>query len=200
MQKFKRRLRHAEKKVLLHYVRYARKHRDSHRLPIALFVLLFFDAFLVVIPSMLLTAAAITITPRKWKLFASIFVIAALANHYVMYLLGKTLPQHWILQVIDHMGMSTLWSSALQAVLDYGRYATLVGGLFPLPTQLITLSIGMAESQTLQLGIVERPSIGLALFFAVIGHSIKIFIFAALVRYGWVKLERKVAPKAEAIS
>jgi hypothetical protein len=194
-QRFSRWFKHAEKRVLVGYIRYARAHRESNKLPLILFLLLFFDAFVMVIPSMLLTAAAVTITPRKWKLFAGLFVIAVVANNAVTYVMGKWLPNSFILKVVENMGITPLWESALNAILDYGKYATLVGGFFPLPTQLVTMIIGMAESQSLQLGVERAPHIGVALAFAAVGHGIKIYVFAALVRYGWVKFEQRVAQK-----
>lgn len=197
-----RKLRHAEKKILVGYVRYARRHRDSNRLPFILFGLLFFDAFVMVIPSMLLTAAAITITPRRWPLFCSLFVVAVVANNTVTYWMGKFLPHETILSIINYFGIIELWQSALEAILHYGKYATFLGGFLPLPTQLVTMILGLAEQQALSLAdhaqaghVIEIPSIQIALAFAALGHGLKIFIFGGLVRYGWVKLEQKVAQK-----
>ena len=194
-QRFFRWFKHAEKKVLIGYIRYARAHRESNRLPVILFGLLFIDAFVMVIPSMLLTAAAVTITPRRWKLFAGLFVLAVMANNTVTYFMGKLLPNEMILKVVDQMGATPLWESALNAILEYGKFATFIGGFLPMPTQLVTMILGMAENQSLQLGHSQPPSIVVALAFAALGHGIKIYLFAALVRYGWVKIEQKVEKK-----
>lgn len=177
-------------------MRYARRHRESNRLPLILFGLLFLDAFVIVIPSMLLVAGAITITPRRWALFCSLFILAVLCNNTTTYFLGLHLPQKVIVSAVDFMNLRILWESALQGIIDYGKYVTFVGGFLPLPTQLVTMIIGMAEAQSIQLGRhVARPSIIEALLFAGLGHGIKIFIFGWLVRSGWVKLEKRVATK-----
>ncbi len=190
-----RKMKRAEKKVLIGYIRYARAHRDSNRLPLVLFILLFLDAFLMIIPSMLLTAAAVTITPKRWKLFAFLFILAVTLNNTVTYFMGLLMPANLIFSIVDNMGIVPLWESALQAVLQYGKYATFLGGFLPMPTQLVTMIIGMAEKQSQIMGITQPPSILVALVYGALGHGVKIFVFAGLVRFGWVKLEQKIAAK-----
>jgi len=198
---FFRWLRRREKIILVAYVRYARAHRESNRLPFVLFLLLFLDAFLLVIPSMALTATAVTITPKRWKLFSSIFVLAVLLNNLATYSLGKLLPAKLIVSTIHYLdglwflnwlGIIDLWQNALQAVTKYGAFATFIGGLSSLPTQVITMIIGMAETQSKFLGLTEKHSITIALVGLVLGQGIKIFIFSAVIRFGWLKIEKKV--------
>lgn len=186
-----RKLKHAEKKIFVWWIRLARAHRESNKLPLFLFILLFFDAFVMVIPSILLTAAAVTITPRRWKLFAFTFVMATLTNNLTTYGIGRYFPKAEIFELLNTIGASGLWQSAEQAILDYGKFATLIGGLFGLPTQIITLIIGVADSQALETARADHPAIWLALLFCGLGHGIKMFVVTGLVRYGWVKLERR---------
>jgi len=194
-------LRRREKMILVAYVRYARAHRESNRLPFILFVLLFLDAFMIVIPSMALTATAVTIAPKRWKLFSSIFILAVLLNNLVTYGLGKLVPAKIIVKSIHYLdglwflhwlGIVDLWQSALQAVTKYGAFATLIGGITSLPTQIVTMIIGMAETQNRYLGLHEKHSIAIALVGLVIGQGTKIFIFSAVIRFGWLKIEKKV--------
>lgn len=186
-----RSLKHAEKKILIGWIRFARRHRESNRLPVFLFLLLFFDAFVMVIPSMVLTAAAVTISPRRWLMYAAIFVTAVICNNTVSYFLGRLFPVEQILAVVDWMGLGQLWFAAEEAILSYGKFATLPGGLLGLPTQLITMIIGVADSQAYYSGRAMSASLEEALFYGAIGHGIKMIVICGLVRYGWIKLERK---------
>lgn len=191
INKWKRIIRHSEKKILVGWIRFARAHRDSNKLPFFLFILLFLDAFMIVIPSMVLTAAAVTITPRRWKLFAFCFIGATVLNNFFTYFLGRHVPVAELFNFMSWVGIESLWEAAEDAIRNYGKYATLIGGLIGLPTQLITMIIGVADSQAVFLGKEIKASIGPALFFAGLGHGLKIFCLCGLVRYGWVKLEKK---------
>lgn len=200
MSRFKkniRRLRRLETRVLVAWVRYAKKNRQSQALPVVLFGLLYLDAFVMIIPSSLLVAASITIQPSRWLFFAGLFVLAILANHSSIYILGRVLPPEWISFWVDLFRLEFMFEAALQAITDYGKYATLLGGFLPLPTQLIMLILGLADTQRLYLADLELngeipPTSSMeAILFACIGHGIKITIFALIVRFGWMKLERK---------
>ena len=187
------RIRHGEKKILIAWIRFARAHRESRRLPIFLTLLLFLDAFVIIIPSILLTCAAITITPRRWMLFIGCFVLAVMANNLVAYEIGRFFPARDIHYIVNFLGVQNLWESAEAAIRQYGKFATFIGALAGLPTQLITIMIGIADAQALLLNRSEPPSIGAAILFCGVGHGIKMFLIGGLVRFGWVKLERKVA-------
>ena len=145
----------------------------------------------MVIPSMVLTAAAVTITPRRWWLFAITFTAATACNNYVTYWMGRLVPDQQILNFVMYVGIEDLWFAAETAIREYGKFANLPGGLLGLPTQLVTMIIGIADSQAMFMNDGIKASIGPAIFYGVIGHGIKMFVICGLVRYGWVKLERK---------
>ena len=186
------RIRHGEKKILIAWIRFARAHRESRRLPVILTLLLFLDAFIIIIPSLLLTCAAITITPRRWMLFIGCFVFAVMANNLVTYEIGRVLPASDIHYIVNFLGAQNLWESAEGAIRSYGKFATFFGALAGLPTQLITMMIGIADAQAIYLNRFEHHSILAAILFCGAGHGIKMFLIGGLVRFGWVKLERQV--------
>lgn len=197
--KFNRKLKHAEKKILVGWMRFAKKHRDSEKLPIYLFLLLFLDAFVLVIPSMLLCAAAVTISPRRWFFFGFLFVSATVCNNSVAYFIGRILPAAHLQALFEFLHLDFALELARDAILDYGKYATLIGGLASLPTQVIMALIGLANSQAELASTVEvahRIPFWVAICFVAIGHAIKIWVFCGLIRYGWVKLERRITAKA----
>lgn len=188
-----------ERRVLVAWIRYAKANRQSNVLPFLLFILLYFDAFVMVIPSMLLVAVATTIQPRRWFLFALIFVIAVVGNNSTTYAMGRLLPPDWIFYWVESFGVEFLWEGAVDAVAQYGPFATFIGGFLPLPTQLVTLLLGLADAQRLHLADLNglenlpRTSIGVAIAFAALGHGIKITAFAAVIRYGWHKIENRLS-------
>jgi membrane protein YqaA with SNARE-associated domain len=184
-------LKRAERRVMVGWIRFAQKHRESQILPFALFALLFMDGFLVVIPSMICLVAAVMISPQRWILFAFIFALATAANNSATYVLGRVIPQETLFAFVDSVGLEPLWDSARVAIKHYGSYATLIGALFGLPTQLITMLIGIADTNTLRKGLEFTSSFASAILFAGLGHGIKAFVVSALTRYGWVKLEKK---------
>lgn len=190
-KKISKSMQRAEKRVLIAWIRFARVHRHSKRLIVILFTLLYLDAFVMVIPSMLITAVAVTISPKRWWIFALTFVIATACNNYTTYWIGRLIPDKQILEIVHMVGIQDLWASAENAIRQYGRFANLPGGLFGLPTQLVTMIIGIADSQAMYGKTGIQASIEPALIFGAIGHGIKIFVTCGLVRFGWLKLEKK---------
>jgi membrane protein YqaA with SNARE-associated domain len=193
--RFNRALKHTEKKILVGWMRFAKKHRDSQKLPVFLFLLLFLDAFVLVIPSMLLCAAAVTISPRRWIFFGALFVAATVCNNSVAYYMGRILPAAELNMLFEFLHLDFAWQLAHEAILDYGKYATLIGGIASLPTQLIMALIGLANSQVEIGGTGVNIPFGVAIAFVALGHGIKIWTFCGLIRYGWVKLERRITAK-----
>jgi len=186
-------LRRLQRQALIAWARFARRHRESHWLPIGLFAFLYLDGFLIVLPSMIALIVSVTISPKRWALFATIFVVAFLLNHLTLYVLGRTLPMSLLLQGVEFMGLRAVWNSALEAVADYGKYATFIGAFFSMPTQVIALMMGMADANAKFLnGDLQKASIESALLFAGVGHGIKAYGVALIVRYGWTKFEKKV--------
>ncbi|TVQ78021.1 MAG: hypothetical protein EA369_07875 [Bradymonadales bacterium] len=193
-------LKHFQKKVLVAWVRFARRHRESNFLPIALFIILFFDGFLVVLPSMIMTGAAVTISPRRWRLFAMIFVASMTLNNFAIYWVGRLIPPDLIWFFIDRMGLETVYESADAALQSYGPWAAFIGASISLPTQMITLMIGMADAQLLNVGKEAGLSIYRLVFLAGLGHFIKMMIFCSIIRFGWEKLEARVMKELNGIS
>lgn len=190
-------LQRAERRVLVAWIRYAKKNRESNILPLLLFSLLFIDAFVLVIPSMVLVAVSITIQPRRWVFFSFLFVLAVVANNSTTYWMGRLLPPDLIFSWVQTIQADFLWQQAVEAIAEYGKYATLIGGVMPLPTQLVTMLMGMADAQRLHMADLHllanapKANLGEALIFGAIGHGVKILVFSAVVRFGWVKLEKK---------
>jgi len=185
------RLKRAERKTLVWWIKFARVHRYSVRLPIILFLVLFLDGFLIFIPSTLCLMVAVTISPQRWWIYGLIFAAAATSNNSVTYAIGRSVSPEAIVEFFSYIHLTDLWFSARAALEDYGAYATFVGAIIGLPTQLITALIGTADAKSL----VDNPDgltqFGRALSFAFAGHGLKALLIAGLTRYGWLKLEKK---------
>lgn len=177
-----------ERNVLASWIKFSRRHRKSNRLPVFFGILIFFDGFVMVIPGTLCMIACITISPRRWWLFGLLFPAAAFANNAVTYFLGRIVPHEFFLKIVDTFGIEAFWQSAVNAIRDYGPWATFLGAIFSLPTQMITALIGLADSQAV---MVEgaRPSIGLALILVFFGHLVKTSIISYMTYIGRMKIE-----------
>ncbi|MBN8554784.1 MAG: hypothetical protein J0L93_05005 [Deltaproteobacteria bacterium] len=186
-------LKRVERKILVKWIRFAHAHQDSHWLPVFLFIALFLDGFLMVIPSIVCLIVAVTISPRRWLLFAMILSVAMTLNNVLTYLLGRYLPTDWILTHIQNLNLEPLWNRANHAILDYGVYAGFLGAIAGLPTQLMTAIMGIADAHhTVDASIGPARSIFLpAILFVFMGHLLKGLVIAILTRYGWLKLEKK---------
>lgn len=193
-------MKRIERLVLVWWIRFARKHRNSHLLPLGLFGLLFLDAFVIVIPSLLCLAAAITISPKRWWFFALLFGFATVCNNSVTYWFGRMMPADVIVEFFHSGSFKILWETAEQAIRDYGYFATFFGALLSLPTQVMTLIMGMTDASVLRADPTLESSFFRILVFVFLGHTIKVMIFSAVIRYGWVKLEKKIAREDPRIS
>jgi membrane protein DedA with SNARE-associated domain len=182
-------------KILVWWIRFGHRHQNSHRLPVFLFFFLILDGFLVVIPSILLVIASITISPRRWKLFGLLFTFAATINNIMAYALGRILSPDTIVSLIEKFHFEEAWHSAERALHDYGAYAAFLGALVGLPTQLVMILIGIADAQMLLTGDFSSSSFLQSILFAFLGHLIKGVTIAALTRFGWLKLEKKYGSK-----
>ncbi len=184
--------RRLERKTIVAWIRFARRHQDSRRLPFALFALIFLDGFVVFIPSVVLAVASTTISPRRWYVFALVFALASTANNAVTYWLGKSLPLETIMSGISMFHLEILWQSAQSALQKYGSYATIFGAIIGLPTQLITALIGISDVGVIR----EGPSPFLsAIGFAALGHTIKGSIVTGITRIGWIKIKKRFDPE-----
>jgi len=183
--------RSLEQRILVRWIRFARRHRSSEKLPFYLAGFVFLDAFVLFVPSTLLTALAVTISPKRWLTFVFSFCLAIFLANFTFYLVGRVLPPEQLLEFIQFLKLESLWDSAADAVRNYGAYATFIGSLLGLPTQYVMALIGISDSQALFLGDLERPSVIAALTLLFLGHLIKIGLFCLLVQKGWMKIERK---------
>lgn len=186
-------LKRGERRVLVEWIRFARRHRNSHWLPLGLFGLLFVDAFVLVIPSLLCVAAAITISPKRWIYFCLLFGFATVCNNTVTYYVGRMLPAATIVEFFQSNSLMVMWEAAEGAIRDYDYYATFFGAILSLPTQVMTLIIGMTDASVLRNNPEATSNLARVMLFVFMGHSIKVFALGAVFRYGWVKLERKVS-------
>lgn len=185
-----------EKRVLIAWIRFAKRHRESNRLPVALFILFFLDGFVMVVPSTLVLAAAVTITPRRWILFFIFFAAAATMNNAITYYLGRSFPPHLIEATIVQLHLVSLWESAKSAFHSYGPWASFVGAIIGLPTQLVAAALGIADAKLVAENSDFTGNFARAMFLTFSGHGLKAACIAAIVRFGWVKLERKLAPSS----
>lgn len=185
------RLSRFERKVLVAWIRFARRHRTSNRLPIVLFFILFLDGFLIVIPSSVCVVAAITISPARWFLFGTIFAVGGTLNCTVTYFIGRLIPAESILATISYFHLDHLWQSAQQALHQHGPFAAFIGALIGLPTQMITMILGIADEQALK-GSPDATTVFLqAIAFVLLGNAIKAYAISFLARFGWLRLEKK---------
>lgn len=187
-----------EKKVLRWWMAFARRHRESSVLPVVLLGLLYLDAFVMVIPSTFILIGATMISPKRWWLFAIIFGLATAANNATTYALGRMLSTEEITRFISHfdfgvVDMQSLWGSAQEALKHYGPFATFLGALGFLPTQFITALIGAADAQSATNLIPMSSTFWPAILLSWAGHSVKSFVIAALARFGWMNLEKRLA-------
>jgi membrane protein YqaA with SNARE-associated domain len=148
--KFSRVLKRTERKVLIAWIRFAKKHRQSSRLPALLFLLLFMDGFVMVIPSLVCLVAAVTISPSRWLLFGSLATIAATLNNISTYFLGRVLPSGTLEHLVNYVGLSSMWNEAQLSIHKYGPFSSFVGALLGLPTQMITALVGISDARLLK--------------------------------------------------
>ncbi len=184
-------LKRGERRVLVWWIRFAQKHRDSSRLPIVLFLVLFMDGFTIIVPSTLCLIAATTISPQRWHWFAAIFATAATSNNAVMYFVGQSVPSDFIVRTVEFFHLTTMWASAQTAMYDYGPWATFMGAIIGLPTQMIMAIMGMNDAHLRAMDATMLTSFVPGVTLALLAHSMKAFGIAALARFGWVRLEKK---------
>lgn len=189
-------LKRVERKLLIRWMRFAQAHRNSHRLPFGLFLILLADGFVMVIPSTLCLMAAVTISPARWFLFGSLATLAAFSNNLITYFLGRILPSGTLESLVQWAHLGQLWNSAHEAIHNYGPFAAFIGSLTGLPTQMITALIGISDGEVMRSQIGISSSLVKVASFVLIGHGLKSITIAALTRYGWVRLERKL-PKTQ---
>jgi hypothetical protein len=186
------RFKRLSKKVLFKYIRFARRHHNSHRLPLFLFLFLFLDGFVMVVPSILLLIASVTISPARWFLFGSIFALAGTLNNTVVYFICRWISPDTLVHLIEKFQLENLWQSAERALHHYGSYAAFVGTIIGLPVQMIMAAIGIADEQLLSVDPTASSTFVKTILFAATGHVIKGIAVAGLTRFGWVKLESKI--------
>jgi membrane protein DedA with SNARE-associated domain len=195
--KFITKLKRKEKKLLLAWIRFSRDHRDSSRLPLVFFILLFVDGFVMIVPSIVCLIAAVTITPKKWSLFAGLAVVASILNNVVIYFIARMVPVNLILHVITTFKLDLLWIKAKEYLAAYGSFSTFMTSMLGLPTQMVTALIGMTDAEIFKGHFAQTSTLFIhAAFFAFLGSSLKLFCVAGAVRFGWVKLEKKFGKEA----
>ncbi len=189
--KFKTWVKKTERRVLEWWMDFAHRHQHSHILPFALFLVVFSDAFIVIIPSTLCLIMAVTISPRRWLLFVFCFAVAATLNNVATYLIGRSLPAHEIHEWIISLHIRETYESAKEALQTYGPSAAFLGALIGLPTQMILGVLGMNDSQLGFQGWAVSAAFLKAILYVFCGHLLKTMFFGAVTRYGWLKLEKK---------
>ncbi len=179
-----------ERRLLVKWIRFAQAHRESNILPLALFMILFLDGFVIFIPSALCLIAATMISPHRWILFGILFAVATTSNCVALYFVGRIVPIDQVIALFAHFNIEWMWDSATEALRHYGPYATFVGAIIGLPTQLIMALIGAADASALSEGQIGNQFV-LATSLTFSGQIIKSMTFAGLTRFGWVRLEKR---------
>lgn len=167
------------------------KHRNSSWLGIGLFITLFMDGFMMIIPSTLCLIAAVTISPFRWMTFGMIFAVAATLNNGMTYWVGRLIPVQEIVDRLHWIGIQAMLDRSAEALQAYGPFATFISALLGLPAQMVTLLVGAADAKLFHDYTGMSSSFLIAMIFSFSGHFIKAMAIAGLTRYGWVKLERK---------
>lgn len=186
-----KKIRRLERRVMVAWIRFARRHRDSHILPIALFFIIFFDGFVMIIPATVILIAAITISPRRWVLFSILFALAATLNNAATYFIGRHISPQFILNLVSTFHVEILWTEAQEALQQYGPSGAFIGAMIGLPTQMMTALIGMADARSALDSIVPTSTFAHAISMVFVGHTIKCHLIAGLTKFGWVRLEKK---------
>lgn len=200
---FIRRVRHklsrTSLKILIAWIRFSHRHSESPKLPLFLFLFLIADGFVMVIPSILLLIASITISPRRWGIFGIIFATAATLNNALVYLICRLVSPDEIVLFVERFHLEDFWQSAERALHTYGSWAAFIGAIIGLPTQMVLGLIGVADAQTLRADPTSHSTFVIAISFAFFGHLIKGIAIAGLSRFGWIRLEKKVQARASKI-
>lgn len=135
---------------------------------------------------------SVTLSPFRWPIFAVIYIIASTLNNVMMYVLGRLLSASLILELIQFLHMEMLWEKAQEALHAYGPFATFIGSLVGLPTQMMAALIGIADKhQFISDGTVSTTGLK-ALAFVFLGQTLKAFVVSGFIRFGWLKVERRL--------
>lgn len=186
-------LKRLERRILTRWVRFAKAHRHSSRVPFILFLILFLDGFLVFIPSLVCVIAATTISPHRWLLYGLLMPLAATCNNTIIYLMAKHFPSEWTMQLVGMFGLDLFWDSAREALQNYGPFATFIGALIGLPTQLMMALIGFSELKSPETAHqIFGATFLAAISIGLVGHCLKSLTVTAITRFGWMKLENKI--------
>jgi len=152
--------------------------------PSALWVLAivaFTESSFFPIPPDVMLIPMVLANPRKAWLFAGVCTVASVAGGFFGYAIGYFFFETAGKWVIDAYGLQAAFENFKELFNEWGLWATVIGGLTPVPYKLVTIASGAAHFDLLTFGLASLVTRG-GRFFVVaallyfIGDPIRLFV------------------------
>ncbi len=152
--------------------------------PSALWVLAvvaFTESSFFPIPPDVMLIPMVLANPRKAWLFAGVCTAASVAGGFFGYAIGYFFFETAGKWVIEAYGLQAAFENFQQLFNEWGLWATVIGGLTPVPYKLVTIASGAAHFDLLTFGLASLATRG-GRFFVVaallyfIGDPIRLFV------------------------
>lgn len=152
--------------------------------PSALWVLAvvaFTESSFFPIPPDVMLIPMVLANPRKAWLFAGVCTVASVAGGFFGYAIGYFFFETAGKWVIEAYGLQAAFENFQQLFNEWGLWATVIGGLTPVPYKLVTIASGAAHFDLLTFGLASLATRG-GRFFVVaallyfIGDPIRLFV------------------------
>jgi membrane protein YqaA with SNARE-associated domain len=152
--------------------------------PSALWVLAivaFTESSFFPIPPDVMLIPMVLANPRKAWLFAGVCTVASVAGGFFGYAIGYFFFETAGKWVIDAYGLQAAFENFKELFNEWGLWATVIGGLTPVPYKLVTIASGAAHFDLLTFGLASLATRG-GRFFVVaallyfIGDPIRLFV------------------------
>lgn len=119
--------------------------------------------------------------PRKAWQFAGVCTVASVAGGFFGYAIGYFFFETAGKWVIDAYGLQSGFESFQRLYNEWGLWATVIGGLTPVPYKLVTIASGAAHFDLLTFGLASLATRGGRFFLIAgllyfIGDPIRVFI------------------------
>ncbi len=152
--------------------------------PSALWVLAivsFTESSFFPIPPDVMLIPMILANPRKAWLFAGVCTIASVAGGFFGYAIGYFFFETAGKWVIDAYGLQAGFENFQRLYNEWGLWATVIGGLTPVPYKLVTIASGAAQFDLLTFGLASLATRGgrffmIAALLYVVGDPIRHFV------------------------
>jgi membrane protein YqaA with SNARE-associated domain len=152
--------------------------------PSALWVLAvvsFTESSFFPIPPDVMLIPMVLANPRKAWQFAGVCTVASVAGGFFGYAIGYFFFETAGKWVIDAYGLQSGFESFQRLYNEWGLWATVIGGLTPVPYKLVTIASGAAHFDLLTFGLASLATRGGRFFLIAgllyfIGDPIRVFI------------------------